>query len=265
MSKQIIGKHPNGHAYGISLTACDKATTSGVLHRKLSENGNRDIFMNFTAKALKTHHISPSALERRKEKINLFRIRGLDISRLSPYPTNNKTQSGNFAEVVIAEYLSAATSASLPVYRLRYNPNVDQSMKGDDVLLFDLDSDPVRIIVSESKFRGIPSKDAVIEITDGLIRSNKGSLPTSLMFVTDRLYDEGNIEHGEKVSKCVDLIVDDKLDIDYVGFLLSNHNVAGHVDRNTTTDLHNLLMISLGVNSPETMVQDAFRRLGSDL
>ncbi|MFQ6963494.1 MAG: Hachiman antiphage defense system protein HamA [Oscillospiraceae bacterium] len=43
-------------------------------------------------------------------------------------------------------------------YRLRYNTNPDQSMKGDDVLLFDLDSDPVRIVVGESKFRGTPDE-----------------------------------------------------------------------------------------------------------
>lgn len=68
----------------------------------------------------------------------------------------------------------------LPVYRLRYNTNPDQSMKDDDVLLFDLDSDPVRIIVGESKFRGIPDKQSVIDIVDGLVRSYKAGLPSLL-------------------------------------------------------------------------------------
>jgi hypothetical protein len=81
---------------------------------------------------------------------------------------------------------------------------------------------------------------------DGLIRSGNGGLPVSLAFVADRLFEEGNIDLGEKILKCVDLLVADKLDIDYVGFLLSNNNVAGHIDRNTAV-LNNLLMISLGV------------------
>ncbi len=34
--------------------------------------------------------------------------------------------------VFLAEYIVAESEASLPVYRLRYNPNVEQSMKGDD-------------------------------------------------------------------------------------------------------------------------------------
>ena len=29
------------------------------------------------------------------------------------------------------------------------------------------------------------------------------------------------------------------IDIDYVGFLLSNCNADGHIDRNTTSTLHN--------------------------
>jgi len=51
----------------------------------------------------------------------------------------------------LAEYLSSTTDAQLPIYRLRYNTNPDQSMKGDDVLLFDLDAEPVRIIIGESR------------------------------------------------------------------------------------------------------------------
>ena len=37
-------------------------------------------------------------------------------------------------------YICAASGTCLPVYRLRYNPNIEQSMKGDDVLAFDFTS-----------------------------------------------------------------------------------------------------------------------------
>jgi hypothetical protein len=36
-------------------------------------------------------------------------------------------------------------------------------MKGDDVLAFDLDSHPVRVIVGEAKFRATSTKDSVQE------------------------------------------------------------------------------------------------------
>lgn len=63
----------------------------------------------------------------------------------SVYPANPNTRKGNVAEVVLAEYLVANEGISVPIYRLRYNPNVDQSMKGDDALAFDLDSKPMRL------------------------------------------------------------------------------------------------------------------------
>lgn len=122
--------------------------------------------------ALQRHHISPEALQRHMDLIATLKIENLPILR-SPYPQPSTTQKGNFAEVFLAEYLVSTTDMELPIYRLRYNTNPDQSMKGDDVLLFDLDSDPVRIIVGESKFRGIPDKQSVIDIVDGLVRSYK--------------------------------------------------------------------------------------------
>lgn len=52
-------------------------------------------------------------------------------------------------------------------------------MKGDDVLAFDLEADPVRIIVGEAKFRASSSKAAVKEIVEALERSQRGGLPAS--------------------------------------------------------------------------------------
>ena len=46
-------------------------------------------------------------------------------------------------------------------------------MKGDDVLCFDLDSDPVRIIVGEAKYRGKASKAVIQDILEGLQKSKE--------------------------------------------------------------------------------------------
>jgi hypothetical protein len=265
MENQIINNHPTDHPYGLSLSARDKTTSAGVAHRELIENGNRTVFTDFTLKSLKKHHISEDNMARRKAKIESLRIKGINTSSLSPYPTEPNTQKGNFAEVILAEYLCAATSADLPIYRLRYNPNKDQSMKGDDVLLFDLDANPARIIVGESKFRSTPSKQAVVEITEGLIRSNKAKIPISLMFVADRLFGEGKAELGEKVQKCSERIIENEIKIYYVGFLFSNQQASKYINRNATNKIHNLLMISLGVDTPDNIVQETFNRLEDDL
>ena len=250
--------------FATCLLSTDCTTTSGIEHRVLEDNGHSDILLRYMEDALQRHHISPEALQRHMDLIATLKIENLPILR-SPYPQTSTTQKGNCAEVFLAEYLVSTTDMELPIYRLRYNTNPDQSMKGDDVLLFDLDSDPVRIIVGESKFRGIPDKQSVIDIVDGLVRSYKAGLPISLMFVAERLFQENKPELGRKVQNCAILFATNKLHIDYVGFLMSNQNAKNHVNRHTTDNLHNLLMISLGIQNPETMVKKAFEGLESRL
>lgn len=257
----IINEHPTGtHPFAISLLSTDETTESNVDHRKLEENGEINTFIEFMVPALQNHHMSPAALERRRDLIESLRIQNAPIP-LSRFPHTDKTRKGNFAEVFLAEYLLSTTDARLPVYRLRYNPNVEQSMKGDDVLLFDLDSDPVRIIVGEAKFRETPNRQAVIDTIDGLVRSNRVGLPVSLMFVADRLFEEGLNELGMRVQNCALIFGTDRLRIDYVGLLMGNRNASKNIKSHTTNDLHNLLMISLGANSPTSIVQQTFARL----
>lgn len=263
--KLIINQHPTTtHEYGLSLAAYDCTTKSGMPHRKLTESGNTDAFLDFTVQALQDHHATPQRLQRIRKTLQSL---GVDASECgqSPYPHADKTRKGNFAEVFLAEYIKACTTAQLPVYRLRYNPNTEQAMKGDDVLMFDLDSDPVRIIVGESKFRGTPNGQAVEEILDGLKRSHNAGLPVSLAFVVDMLFESGRNDLAEKLNNFTSLFLENKLTIDYVGLLLSNNNASANVDKHTTNELHNLLMISLGMDSPETLVSIAFERLEAAL
>lgn len=246
------------------LTSIDCMTTSGVAHRALEENGHNDVLLKYMEDALQKHHFSPEALQRHMDLIASLKIANLPTIR-SCYPKTLTTQKGNFAEVFLAEYLSSITDAQIPIYRLRYNTNPDQSMKGDDVLLFDLDSDPVRIIVGESKFRSVPDKQSVVDIVDCLVRSNKAGLTVSLMFVSDRLFQEGKPELGQKVLDCAVLFATNKLRIDYVGLLMSNQNTKNYINKHTNNKLHNLLMISLGMQDPQTIVRRAFERLESGL
>lgn len=261
MMNRIIKDIINGnHPFAVSLSSSDEHTASGVSHRVLLENGNNDIFMEYMISIMQQYHISPEGLEHYKKVFASFKLANVPLPR-SPYPQNLTTQKGNFAEIFLAEYLKNTTEAQLPIYKLRYNPNPDQSMKGDDVLLFDLDTTPARIIVGESKFRTTPDKKSVVNIVDGLVRSNKGEIPVSLMFVAERLYQENKTELAKKVQNCAILCVTDQLKIDYVGLLMSNLNAKNVVNKHTSNDLHNLLMISLGMHHPEAIVNKAFIRL----
>ena len=215
--------------------------------------------------ALIDHHVSASMIAQDRRIIQNLISQGYPVNSTRRFPIADKTRKGNLAEVFLAEYICSATSSELPVYRLRYNPNVEQSMKGDDILAFDFVSQQPRIIVGEAKFRGTPSKKAVQDIVSGLIRSHQAGLPTSLQFVADRLYESNNTILADRVANCAIQFVTGRLDINYVGLLISDTNSKSNVDQHTEGSLRNLVMISLGINNPSQLVNDCFERIEESL
>jgi len=262
----FIKKHPDeSHPIGKSFKSTDSTTVNGVSHRDLYYTNNNDLFLEYMLLVLHNYHINPKNLEKREAIIKSLNHSIPSLSIKSQYPKNPNTQKGNFAEIFLAEYLQLTTDAQLPIYKLRYNPNVDQSMKGDDVLLFDLDSTPVRIIVGEAKFRESPTKAAVVDIINNLICSYKVGIPMSLQFVADRLFESNNDELGKKIFELSLLFSNDMIKIDYVGLLMSNLNVCTYVNKHSKNELHNLLMISLGMNNPISIIDQAFKQLDARL
>ncbi len=205
-----------------------------------------------------THHVSPEAMERDRKRREALERQGLSDPSRSRFPSSPNTQKGNWAEILLAEYVTISAGATLPVYRLRYNPNVDQSMKGDDVIAFDLDSDPVRVLVGEAKFRSTPSKTVVEELVSTLVKSHNGNIPASLQFVADRLFESGNAELGEKVAACNMLFAQNQLQLDYVGLLVSNRNAHRYMHANAESPLRRLAVISLGLADPEGIVTASY-------
>lgn len=264
-SPEILGVHPSSpHPLGVILAARDGKTESQIHHRGLTiKEGKKGDGVACIREMLTRHHASPEALRRTEESRQAMIRLGFNsqASCLRRFPTNPSTQKGNLAEVVLAEYVQASCSISVPVYRLRYNPNIEQSMKGDDVLAFDLDADPVRIIVGEAKFREISSITAVKEIAENLLKSFKGGIPASLQFVADRLFESGQIDLGARVLECANLFALDKLRLDYIGMLMSDTNSSRRVDQATPNDLRRLAMISFADEDPDSIVQACYKDL----
>ena len=256
---QIIGPHPHPpHPCGIHLAATDQQTAHGVPQRVLDNNSLH--LAEFTAAMTQwivTHHASPEAIERDRIRREALARQGL-VDPAQRFPTNTDTQKGNWAEIFLAEYVAALSNATLPVYRLRYNTNVDQSMKGDDVLAFDLDSNPVRVLIGEAKFRSTPSKRVVDDLVSALAKSHSGNIPASLQFVADRLFESGNNELGAKVAACNALFAQGRLQLDYVGLLVSSRAVHLHVQKNAKSGVRRLAVMSLGLENPAGIVADSY-------
>jgi len=257
--EEVIGLHPLApHPCGIHFTAMDQDTVHTVPHRILDDGPLQSVeFTSAMAQWIATHHVRPEAIERDRIRREALARQGF-VDPTQRFPSNLNTQKGNWAEILLAEYVTAGTTAQLPIYRLRYNPNVDQSMKGDDVLAFDLDSDPVRILVGEAKFRTTPSKTVVEQLVGALVKSHSGNIPASLQFVADLLFEAGNNELGSKVAACNVLFAQGRLQLDYVGLLVSSRDAHLHVQRNAKSSVSRLAVISLGLADPEEIVASSF-------
>ena len=260
--QEVVGDHPKRpHEFGVQFKHEDGHSNDRVPTRQLNEsNGKPGNFSAVMRKWIRIHHSRPENLERDQKRREALMRQGAKCLT-KRFPTNSDTQKGNWAEIFLAEYISAACNAQLPVYRLRYNPNIEQSMKGYDVLAFDLDSDPIRIIVGEAKFRGTPSKEAVLDIVTTLERSCLAGVPVSLQFVADRLFDEGQENLGRRVEECSDLFALGKLRLDHVGLLVSNENASKHVMRNAKSSERRLAVMSLCLYDPVALVKSSFKGL----
>jgi hypothetical protein len=255
----VLGPHPSDGVFHDLLTASDAQTTGAVPYRSLGERaGARATSVPVLRRRVAEHHANAAALVKSADIIEALKRQGVSVPKaLRRFPVHPETRRGNFAEILLADYVEASTTLRLPVYRLRHNPNIDQSMKGDDVLAFDLDANPVRIIVGEAKFRGLSTSQAVNDIIDALERSFAGGLPASLLFVADHVDDE----LSERIMACATLFAEGKLDLSYVGLLMSDTRAHERVAGSERRVRRRLMMLSLGVADPTALVDQCFSGL----
>ncbi|WP_352404329.1 Hachiman antiphage defense system protein HamA [Sporanaerobacter acetigenes] len=253
---KMIGKHPTEDSVFATCLVCrDMPCSNGKVHRSLMEiDCKRDDYVKEIAKWLIKYHLSERKkyqLKKKKEMLEKYEFKKYADS-LNIFPTSDKTRKGNLGEVVLSEYLSATSNIDILIYRLRYNPNVDQSMKGDDVLLVDNN----RVLVGESKFRSKADKKVVDDI------SNKFGveimLPTSLSFIADRLYDEHNYELAEKVSEVEACIPYGSIDIKNIGLIVSDSSAHRAVERHMSSKNKNFLIITMNIDDPIGFLNSTF-------
>ncbi len=143
MTKQIdlIGKHPNeDHPLGAWLNANDIPVTTTKCHRELTERNtevNDDLIL-WMANKLVEHHYSSARIQKLKEKYTELGFEKY-ANQHRRLPNDLNVKKGNATEVLLIEYIQSSLKKDLiHTFKLRYNPNVDQAMKGDDTLLIDL-------------------------------------------------------------------------------------------------------------------------------
>lgn len=117
-----------------------------------------------------------------------------------PSDSNPNTQKGHLIEILACDFAQSCLGYDIPIFRFHYNPNYEQSMKGDDLLGFDLSSG-TNVIVGEAKYRKTFKKETVLEMYDTISNGFRPH-PISIEFVASVLEIEGGAEgDAEKVQK----------------------------------------------------------------
>lgn len=226
-----IGNHPISGVFKDWLNSEDLPSTDAKKHRKLSENiSERDAAVEVIARWIIQHHITDKDMAfLQKCKDDIYNKYDFKQRLKGKLPVKNEsTQKGNASEIIFCEYVKSSTDFTPLVFRLRYNTNVEQSMKGDDLLLFDTSNFDSKILVGESKFRKIPDKTAIEEILASM--GGEIRLPISMSFVESRLRDCGNDDLSDKLADLQIKVELRQVPITNIGFFLSNSNAANHIE-----------------------------------
>lgn len=257
LQDRMIGKHPDDGLFHLWTDCIDYECNDRKRYRHLDEKEKyRDKAIETIAEWVIKYHLSDSKramIEKKRTILKKYEFQEYADS-LHVFPRTDKTKKGNFGEIVLSEYLSKITGIKVLVYKLHYNPNVDQSMKGDDVLLVEEE----KIVLGESKFRAIPNKQAVAAASE--LMGNSMVLPLSLGFIADRLFDKGESELAEKILEIQYKMAKTDINIKNVGFLISTKSVSTYVEKNMDSGNNEFILLSLGIENPVDFMEEAFKK-----
>ena len=107
-------------------------------------------------------------------------------------PGRASVAKGDFGEVLVAEAAEAFDGAVVPVRKLRYQVDPNQTLPGSDVVAFVLDDggeiDMLDFI--ESKYRATPSPNLAVDAHDQIAADRRDGYGTTLSFVANRLHEQ---------------------------------------------------------------------------
>lgn len=263
---KLIGDHPQEPSIFSKWLHCsDVPPTPTKLHRSLTpiDSLESNELTDWLARKLIDHHYEEQRIKKLIEKYSKLGFTEY-AEQYRKLPRNENTKKGNATEIILIEYIQDSLGKKLyHSYKFRHNPNVDQSIKGDDVLLIDFEQnkmheDSVKIFLGECKFRKTPSKTVV----DDLIKSlSKDKLPLSFGFLVDELSRDSKFDSIVEVLENVIVSkIKGKGRLVYTGLLLSNSDTYDVVEKHLDSDNDQMLIISIGLADPVQLIAESFTK-----
>jgi hypothetical protein len=115
---------------------------------------------------------------------------------INSLPTRKQIQSGDLGELLAAEYLNAETAYTVPILKLRWKSDRQTALHGNDVIGIDSTRRSPRVLKAECKSRVRFSPSDAREAVRGLDGHDGRPNPSTLAFITKRLYELGRDEEA---------------------------------------------------------------------
>jgi hypothetical protein len=265
LQRDLIGIHPSlPNIFAKWFNFNDVPVTATKTHRALIQqlpNKDKDL-IDWLGRKIFEHHHSSDRTEKLKENYSK-----LGYSKYAEQhrklPRVDKVKKGNATEIILIEYVQSSLNKQLyHTFKLRYNPNVDQAIKGDDTLMVDVYNekgiDKVKMYLGEAKFRKTPTKTVVDTISKSL---SKDKRPLSYSFLVDEL---GRDPMTKGLADILETFIVEEIkgkgDLVYTGFLLSNADTFKTVESTLNSDNSQMILISVGIDNPEELITEGFNR-----
>lgn len=189
-------------------------------------------------------------------------------------PPGPSIRSGDFGEILIADYLEYVLGYWVP--RTRYGDKTvrNESTKGCDIIAFKLiDSesesidDILAIFEAKSQFTGTSCKprlqDAVDDSLKDILRKAE-----SLNAIKQRLYDKGSLSSAAKVERFQNLVDHPYREVYGAAALFTTELFNEETISNTDTQIHpkknNLVLMVIKGNNMMSLVHELYRRAADE-
>lgn len=117
-------------------------------------------------------------------------------------PATKAIRSGDLGEILCNAYVLESTKFNLGIRRLRWKDHREMSMRGEDVLAFNLDPKGLLYILkAEVKSRASMTSAVISEARDALSYNSGLPSPHAISFVADRLNENGDAMLRDALDK----------------------------------------------------------------
>ena len=158
------------------------------------ENG-REAILGELAKTVRSHYDS---LERIADDVKELGYEAASAILRERLPRGKKARSGDLGEILASVLTEEKLGFDVPVRRMHFKDGREVALRGDDFIgvAFDEERNRLQLLKGESKSRKVLSKGTIKIARKFLNRDDGRCTPISLLFVADRLLDQGGDEEA---------------------------------------------------------------------